>query len=96
MPASSTTTHSVGTPRRYYLGKRIDAALVGDTALELAWAAKQEAQPGTALPTSFPYRTALAALGYTTTEDLTGADATELQFAGLTPSQADDVIAALE
>lgn len=47
--------------------------------LEAVWKYKQEAQPGNALPATFPFLTELAAGGYTTREDLDGADEYELK-----------------
>jgi len=82
-------------PRRYYLHKRLEARLFEDSDLETSWQAKQEAEPGVALSVGFPNRSELAAIGYTTTEDLDGADEAELVRAGLTQRQAQDVIAAL-
>jgi len=82
-------------PRRYYLLKRLEAVSLGDTALASVWQAKQEAEPGTALGASFPSLTALAACGYTTTEDVDGASLDELQDIGLTATQATAVLAAL-
>lgn len=86
----------IKTPRRYYLHKRLEARLYECSDLELTWRAKQEAQPGTALPASFLLAAEIAALGYTTREDLDGADAAELERAGLTLTQANDVISAFE
>jgi hypothetical protein len=69
----------VGSPRRYRLLKRLEARRQGDAGLEGAWRSKQEATtPATALPADFPFLTTLAAAGYSTEEDLTGADADEL------------------
>jgi hypothetical protein len=83
-------------PRRYYLHKRLQARLYeGGDDSERVWQAKQEEQPGSALAETVPHRVELAALGYTTTEDLDGADVAELERAGLTQSQAKAVIAAL-
>lgn len=83
----------IKTARRFYLHRRIEERQQdGD---EQVWQAKQEAQPGTALATTFPFRAALSACGYTTVEDLDGADVNELVRAGLTRSQALDIIAAL-
>lgn len=81
-------------PRRYYLHRRIQARQLCDNA-ELVWKAKQEAEAGTPLVDGFPLKTELAALGYTTTEDLDGADQAELERAGLTQQQAKTVIAAI-
>lgn len=87
---------SLGSPRRYYLSKRRAAHEMGDLALAGAWQAKQEAQPGTPLTDDFPGRVALAAAGYTTTEDLTGASIDELLRGGVSLSDAAAAIAALE
>ena len=86
---------AIGTARRYYLGKRTEARMMASPGMDTVWKAKQEAEPGTALASTFPHLSALSAVGYTTTEDLTGADEDELVYAGLTRSQARDVIAAL-
>ena len=80
--------------RRFYLHKRIDDRQ-NDVDASMIWQGKQEAIPGTALPTDFPHLSVLAEIGYTTTDDLDGADADELRKAGLTPAQAEQVIAAL-
>jgi hypothetical protein len=77
--------------RRFYLHKR----LTGEEETRPVWQAKQEAEPGTALAEDFPCRSELAALGYTTEEDLDGADQDELVRAGLKTNQAKKVIAAL-
>ena len=82
--------------RRYYLAKRVAARRDDDEALELTWQAKQEAEPGTALAADYPARAALVAAGYTTTEDLDGADADELRAAGLSTRDAEAALAALE
>lgn len=58
------------------------------------WQAKQEEEPGTALPGSFPFLSKLQAAGYKTSEDLDGADATEMQLAGLSLREAEAAIAA--
>lgn len=81
--------------RRYYLQKRRKAREIEDWALETVWQAKQEAEPGTALGARFPHRAVLSTAGYTTTEDLDGADRAELVTAGLTTREAQDVIGAL-
>lgn len=49
----------------------------------------------TALPATFPALSKLTAAGYTTKEDLDGADDTELVEAGLNHSEARAAIAAL-
>lgn len=84
---------TTGTPRRFYLHKRLEAR-IEFSSLEPVWQAKQEAEPGTALPADFPHLTELTALGYTTHEDLDGADESELERAGLTLRQSKIVIAA--
>jgi hypothetical protein len=81
--------------RRYCLGKRIQAREACDSALELAWAGKQQAEPGTALPVSFPHRAKLECIGYVADTDLEGATATELELnAGLSPQEAAAVLTA--
>lgn len=86
----------IGSPRRYYLAKRQAARRDERKALELAWQAKQEAEPGVELAETYPAREALAAAGYTTTEDLDGADVDELRAAGLSTKDAEAALAALE
>jgi len=82
--------------RRYCHRMRMNERVLGNGQLESVWRYKQEAQPGTALPASFPFRTALAAAGYTTIEDLNGADECELQeIALLGVFDAQAVIAAI-
>lgn len=81
-------------PRRYYLHKRIQARESCDDT-ELSWRAKQEAEPGTPLPATFPLLSQLAAAGYTTKEDLDGADTTELERIGLRKYEATSVLSAL-
>jgi hypothetical protein len=81
-------------PRRYYLAKRHAAADAEDTALEAVWQAKQEAESGTALADDFPYLTRLIAAGYSTEEDLAGADATELEAQGFASREAAAIVAA--
>lgn len=80
--------------RRFYLHKRIWAAQLDDD-WDKFWQGKQEAHPGTSLATSFPHRVALVACGYSTTEDLDGADENELLRVGFTPLQAEQILAAL-
>jgi len=87
---------TVDNPRRYRLLKRLSALELGETGRASVWKAKQEATAGTALPDGFPSTAALATAGYTTTEDLTGADVAELQtYAGLNSRQAQGVLDAL-
>lgn len=85
--------------RRYYLHKR-KWHLLADSDMATQLHAKQAAEPGTALPATFPSLTKLATALYTTVEDLDGADATELTApvatgAGLTSREATAVLAAL-
>lgn len=81
--------------RRYCLYKRFNARDEQSRALELLWRGYQEAQPGTALPESFPARAKLVAVGYAAGADLFGADQAELQdYARLTNTEAAAVIAA--
>ena len=82
-------------PRRYYLHKRIAARQGLTEDLETVWQAKQEAEAGTALAATFPHRAALVAVGYSTAEDLDGADVEELRRAGFTIRQAQEIIGAL-
>jgi hypothetical protein len=85
---------TLGSVRRFYLAKRHAAAEIEDHALEAVWRGKQEAEAGTDLPASFPFLTELEALGYTTEEDLDGADACELTDLGLGAFEAEAVLAA--
>ncbi len=84
----------IGSVRRYCLLKRRAHFDGGDLALAGVWRAKQEAEPGTTLPSDFPLRSLLASAGYVASEDLDGADAEELNSAGLSSAQADTVLAA--
>lgn len=87
---------SVNSARRYYLLKRLASRDLGD-GHEGTWRSKQEGAPGAALPPTFPCITRLAAAGYSTREDLTGAAADELmKRAGLTRREANAALAALE
>ena len=80
--------------RRYYLHQRRRAS-EEDSDLALVWRAKQEGEPGVALPATFPHKAALEAAFYTTTEDLDGTDENELVEAGLSKQAATEVLAAL-
>lgn len=81
--------------RRIYLHKRI-AARSEESSLEPVWQAKQEAEAGTALPAAFPFLSQLSAVGYSTQEDLEGADAEELAATvGLGAKASAAVLAAL-
>lgn len=68
-------------PRRYYLLQRQQCQRAEEISAAGVWRWKQERQPGTALPETFPSLTRLAAAGYTTVEDLDGADEAELEAA---------------
>ncbi len=82
--------------RRFYLMNRIEAHRQLEFALRDVWRAKQEAEPGTALAAGFPAKSLLAAAGYTTVEDIDGADCAELEdYAALSTLQARTVLAAL-
>lgn len=52
------------------------------------FASKQSEQPGVALPAEFPARAKLVLGGYTTIEDVDGADESELKKAGLNQAEA--------
>lgn len=73
----------------------MNAQFILDIEMASVWRAKQEAQPGTPLPITFPFLLDLANGGYTTREDLTGADLYELvQIARLHRSDAQIVLTA--
>lgn len=75
---------------------RIEAGRRCEPALRDVWHAKQSEEPGTDLPTGFPAKAELAVAGYTTVEDLDGADVEELEdYAGISQLQASAVLAAL-
>lgn len=81
--------------RRYYLLKRRHFGADGvdfEPSLSGAYRFKQEAEPGTDLPAGFVLKAELAVLGYTTVEDLDGADEPELITAGLSRMQARAVL----
>lgn len=83
------------TPRRYYCLKRIFSANYNPD-WEGVWQGKQLAEPGTDLPTGFPSKSALEAVGYVALEDIQGADETEIQVnARISLTRARAVIAAL-
>jgi hypothetical protein len=60
----------------------MNARSEGNSELESLWRYKQENIPSTPLPLNFPYRSELAAAGYTTMMDLDGADVPELRAVG--------------
>jgi hypothetical protein len=78
--------------RRYYLLKRLYA--VQNDLEENVWVALQEAVAGTTLPATFPHRTALAGHGYSTVDDLDGADSDELVKIGFSSIHAKAIITA--
>ena len=88
------TDQSITSPRRFYLLKRQDAAELCDKGLELVWRAKQEAEPGTPLAADFPLLARLTADGYTTSEDLNGADECELIERGFSAREAQSILTA--
>lgn len=88
-------TATIKSHRRYCLLKRRYNLLCGEEGLAAVWRAKQEAVPSTALPSTFPALSTLAASGYTTKADIDGADQDELVGVGLTISEAVAALAAL-
>lgn len=86
---------AIESKRRFYLLKRRAARLVGDCALEAVWQAKQEAEGGSALVAPFPSLSVLTDAGYSTVEDLNGAETQELVELGLSRRDAASVLAAL-
>ena len=88
-------SQQVRSVRRYYLLERLAACEREDFAIASVFRAKQEAEAATALPVDFPSRAALVAAGYTTVEDIHGADLQELQCADLTTKQAETVLTAI-
>jgi hypothetical protein len=85
---------AVNCTRRYYLLKRLFAARLTDDS-EGIWRSHQEAIAGTDLPSDFPLRSRLVSSGYSTTEDLNGADARELRLSGFNTEESEEVLAAL-
>ncbi len=79
--------------RRYYLLKR-RAALDREESIEAQWHAKQDGEPGTALPATFPFLSLLGTF-YANVEDLDGADVAELRSFGLSEKQACAVLSAV-
>lgn len=85
---------SVGSLRRYYLLKwRL--ALACDDPNAPNWRDKHERTPGTALPESFPGLAVLMDAGYTTREDIDGADVAELVALGLRRQTAEAALATI-
>jgi hypothetical protein len=83
--------------RRYYLRKRLYYSRVEeDEGQASVWRSKQESEPGTALSSDFPYQEMLVNAGYSTLEDIDGADADELcEIAGFTASMAITILSAV-
>lgn len=73
--------------RRYYLGERLNALFMGEEGLAAVWRYKQESIPGSPLPSDFPFSAELAKRGYTTVEDVWGADSRELQMRAYLPAR---------
>jgi hypothetical protein len=86
---------TIGTARRYYLAKRHVAEDLCDNLAEV-WRSKQENEPGTPLPATFPYLEVLAERGYETVEDLTGASVKELTDRCFNSADAEIILAALD
>lgn len=85
----------LGSPRRYYLAKRHAAEQQREDIADL-WRHKQEAEPGTPLPTDFIFYDELVAEGYETVEDLTGASIRELhRQLGISERDSELILAAL-
>jgi len=81
--------------RRFYLWKRLSANAQGLYAMGAVWRAKQDDEPGVALPDTFPSRSRLLSIGYSTKEDLVGADVDELvEYVGISQREAEAVLAA--
>lgn len=80
--------------RRYCFLKMRRGLLNGDDT-DLMWDGKRRAIAGTAIPAEFPARAALLRAGYLVVEELDGANASELQAAGLSSSQSAAVLAAI-
>jgi hypothetical protein len=86
----------IKTPRRYFLAKRLWNQRYGESELAGVFRAKQEAEPGTTLPATFGLVARLSDAGYTTVEDLDGADDCELQDAGFTAREAASILEELQ
>lgn len=85
---------TLNSTRRFYLLKRLHAKRLTDDS-EGIWRGKQEAIAGTNLPADFPLLTRLESAGYTTIEDLNGADARELRVSCFTAEESERILAAL-
>lgn len=95
MTALFSNEKEIGSYRRYCLLSRMIADRTDRPAEASVWHAKQEAEPGTLLPSGFPLKTELAAVGYVAKEDLDFADVDELvSYVSLSASDAQTVLAA--
>ena len=81
--------------RRYYLRMRLAEDVLDCPEQASVWRAKQEAEPGVVLPSTFPHRARLIAAGYGTVEDIDGADVAELQRSGFYSREAEAILQAL-
>jgi hypothetical protein len=95
-PEEEALQTSINSIRRFYLLKRRAARTQGNKGLEGVYRQKQEAEAGTDLASDFPAHDALEAAGYSTEEDLDGADTDELVGAGIPYHDAAAALAALE
>lgn len=68
----------IGSARRYFLLQAQAEERQADPDFGGVWRGKQQAEAGAALPASFPHLARLTAAGYSTREDLAGADVAEL------------------
>ncbi len=87
------TGPTLGSPRRYYLAKRHVAFDRCDD-LWLSWKYKQEQEPGTALPSDFPFLEELEVEGYETIEDLEGSTVSEFEGRGFSLADSEEIVAA--
>lgn len=85
----------VNSARRFYLlSAQFLEGDINSESLKQVWWGKQEAQPGTPFPATFPFQAELVAAHYKALEDLNGADQQELISAGLAFFKAKAVLAA--
>lgn len=80
--------------RRFYLLKHFAECDSGFDGVSV-WRHKQESIAGTPLSAGFPSKDELADIGYSTVEDLAGADAKELTKRGLSSAEAAAILTAL-
>lgn len=86
----------VNNQRRYYLLRaNYYGPFFEEGIWQQVWWGKQDLVAGAALSATVPFQVELAAAHYTTVEDLTGADRSELMTAGLTFLQATAVLESL-